>query len=501
MRAESVSWVNGQASRSYRLTWLLRAIAPGTASVASVHVDLDGGERLHLPGAHADVRAAPPGQPAPEPFNPFDRSFGRRPYREPRVFLRAEAAPAQPWVGERVVYSLWIYTQARIGQMDLREGPQFPGFWAETIPVERDRPGEQAPVDGQPFVRKLLLQRALYPLRPGRLEVSPAELVVLVQSPSADGFAPFLARARRETCRSNPAVVEARALPEPPPGFSGLVGRLALRGRLAPDELRLGEAATLELELAGSGQLAGAAAPAVAPRPGLAVLPPQADFGDAAAPGGPASPVRRWSWALVPERAGSWELPAVEVPYFDPEAGAYRVAAAGPFQLRVAGPAVAPAETAGAPSAAAGLAPPEVAGASRRRISPWLAAAGGLVLVAALLLARRRAAKGAGRRPGGAFASRLERAAAEGSPRQAAAAIEAAWRDHLAERWGVPRDCPASRWPKRLAASGAAAPAAAALAGLVDDLHYLRFAPQLSAVAALRGELVDRSLALARDLR
>ncbi|MES1211896.1 MAG: hypothetical protein ABUL63_06140, partial [Acidobacteriota bacterium] len=92
-------------------------------------------------------------------------------------------------------------------------------------------------------------------------------------------------------------------------------------------------------------------------------------------------------------------------------------------------------------------------------------------------------------------------AAAESRPRQAAARIEEAWRGFLAERWEIPAGTPAPQWGALLRDRGADPQAADDLVRLADDLHYLRYAPQLSAVESLSAEALSSSRRLLRRLR
>jgi hypothetical protein len=500
-RFEGLEVVNGAAGRSYALTWYLRALDEGPAAVRSIDLDF-GGETRSVPSLTAEVgpqrqrverrRRGAWGRVAPD----SDR---------PAVFVRAEIEPRRPWAGQQAVYSLWIYSQLQVDQLSLKEVPQFPGFWVETVPVSEDSDGESVEVDGEPFLRKLLLRRALFPLSPGRHELPPTEMYALVRVPERSPFAPLLSRSRQITVTSNPVAIEVRERPPAPPGFTGVVGDVGMTAELSPRELAVGEAATLEVELSGRGELSGVAAPEVEPPAGLSLLPPEAT-GGTELQGSTVAGTRRWRWALVPERPGVWKLPPIETVYFDPEAGEYRRAATEPLLLR-ARPAAEPAETAAGGgltlhpirSAALPVEPPRRWGRSLGWlvVAPW-----GLVLALSLvrrggLLGGRTAAAGGTRR----FRARLAEAREETRPRQAAAVIEAAWRDDLAERWGVPPESPAAAWCERLRAVAAPRQAVEGLAALIEDLHYLRHAPQLSAIAALRDELLDRSRDLQRALR
>jgi hypothetical protein len=119
------------------------------------------------------------------------------------------------------------------------------------------------------------------------------------------------------------------------------------------------------------------------------------------------------------------------------------------------------------------------------------------VLALVLLLARRRNGAGPAHQR---LEQGLAEAGQESRPRQAAARIEEAWRDLLAERWDIPPGTPSTRWADLLEARGADPAAARELVRLADDLHYLRYAPQLSTCDAMVGEVLDRCRKLVRSL-
>jgi hypothetical protein len=129
---------------------------------------------------------------------------------------------------------------------------------------------------------------------------------------------------------------------------------------------------------------------------------------------------------------------------------------------------------------------------------PWLfALPWALALV--VTLARRKSAPAAAL--GGDMEEALRAAGTETRPRQAAALIEEAWRDLLAGRWGIPAATSSSHWPAMLAERGVAPDALDELGRLLEDLRFLRYAPQLSATDNLRGELISRCRSLLRRLK
>ncbi len=530
-------WVNGERSRALRLTWELRPLGPGLARVRSLKV-LVRGTVLDLAGAEITVRETVP--PPTSPFGLDGRSSrhdprqllerllqqSRRLFRRsdtPRVFLRAEVTPERPYVGEQALYTVYLYTLDDVNAINPRNLPTFEGFWVRDVPLPQSSRVEMVDVDGEAFGRVPLLRKALFPRRPGAHAIEATEMDLMVAEKSGHYFLGAGREVREVAAHSQPVQLNVRPLPAVPPEllarFEGrpaaLVAQgLELRAELEPAAVRLGEASTLTLTLAGAGHLQGVAPPAVASPSGLELLPP-AQQSDENVAGDIVRGHSSWSFAVVPERTGTFQLAVPEVPYFDPAEGTYKVAQAPPLQLAVRGWAPAagerPGQLHGIRSSAVAQPRPEWSAAL-----PWAFALPWGIALGVVLMRRRGPAKTAappaalspaGPGPADAEARLLERLRAAGSearPRQAAAALEEAWRTFLADVWNVPRATPVGRWAGVLQASAAGRPGEAAareLALLADDLHYLRGAPELSATGPLRDEALERSHRLLRQLR
>jgi hypothetical protein len=98
------------------------------------------------------------------------------------------------------------------------------------------------------------------------------------------------------------------------------------------------------------------------------------------------------------------------------------------------------------------------------------------------------------------FEDRLDEIERMEHGRHVASALESAWRDFLRDRWEIEAGSPSSRWSRELGARGASTEAGGALEKLAEDIHYLRYAPQLSSTEALQGEMVERSRQILRSL-
>ncbi|HEX2165185.1 MAG TPA: BatD family protein, partial [Thermoanaerobaculia bacterium] len=494
---DNVQWVNGVTRRTLSLVWLLRAGEPGIATVHSLVVEVEG-ERYELPaldlrvvdGVDADGRT--PGQrralprwQLPDPLSDLLRRRWPAPQREPpEIHLVADVAPARVWEGEQVLYTLWLYTQTNIENVSADALPDFRGFWVEEVPPPEQRTTERVEWNGEVYWRTALLERVLFPLRPGRHVIEPAAVEALA-APDLD---PWTARGfdgspgPRELVGDR-LIVDVLPLPPPPPGmsgaFGGLVGSFDLETKLAPTSVAAGQAATLEVTLSGRGNLESIDQPPLPAIDGVERLPPAEEGGNRVTARG-VEAERVWRFPLIAERPGRWRLPPIEIAYFDPRAGEYRLAASAPLTLAVA-PA-APADAGGERHPIRNAALPADSGLSRwPRLLPWAFALPWLLALAVGLAGRGRAAAATEARQGESdplrrFEERLAAAAGEERPRHTARAIEEAWRELLAETAGVPREKPPAAWAARLPAAARADGGADELARLADDLHYLRFA-------------------------
>lgn len=508
--------VNGLPSASRSLTWQLMPRKLGRARVHSVGITIEG-QAIDMGEREVEVVREPPFERRQRAAqDPFDRLLSgenlldvrsgrsRRPSpryaaEPPQIFLHADVWPPEPYVGQQTLYTLSLYTQVDITAVNPEDFPDFKGFWARVIPQPDQKP-EMVHFRGERFGRVVLIQRALFPRRAGAVEIEPIAARMMARVTESGPLGSLLPRTREIVRQSNPVTVRVRELPPPPPGFQGAVGDVSLAADLAPRELEVGAAATLTLELSGHGHLQGIQAPTIPELPGIEVFPPQQQSAEDLR-GRSVVGSRVWSFVLVPQRPGEWELPPVEMPYFEPQRARYEVAASPALTLKVRGktdasPAAGPTFELH-PIRTAALPAVGVGNGLWKAAAPWLFGLPWLVAAVVLLVRHRgsfRRAVPAERR----LLARLDQAAGEERPRQAAAAIEEAWRELLAERWRIPHGAPSTQWGRLLTERGADAAGAEELVRLADDLHYLRYAPKLSSIAELREDLLRRSRKLAR---
>ena len=506
-QSTSLTIFNGVPTSSVTYSWHLRPVKVGTGRVYGARLRT-GGEARTLPDRSVEIVAEAPARSrrgrSNDPFfngNRLDDVMRRRqPRRQPRapeIFLEASVNPPRPWVGQQMLYTLHLFTQADVLSVNPSNLPEFKGFWAREIPQPEQLRPEMVERNGQRFGRVVLLQRALFPRRAGTFEIeaTEAQLEALVDRS-------FFSRGRQISRTSNALQVEVRELPPPPEGFDGVVGQVELEASLSPTTLEVGDAATLTVTLSGRGHLQGLLAPRLPELPGIQIFPPQQQSEEGLRRK-QVTGKRTWSFVLVPEKPGEWQLPPVSIPYFDPLAGEYKVAGSDPFELLVKGSTSLVQDggrTVDLHSIRTAALPAVYSVSSRLPATrPWLfALPWGLAL---LLLWRRQRSGTASGNHHRTLLHQLRLAAKEKRPRQVAAIVEDAWREFLATRWGIPQGTPSTRWGHHLDECGLPEPAAEELMKLADDLHYLRYAPKLSSTEDLQQDLVARSRKLVKALR
>jgi hypothetical protein len=531
-QSQSQRWVNGKTSSTLQLTWRLRPKEAGTARVRAIALTV-GGEALRLSDKEIQVQQeAPPrrqpvsggaggpggvGGAAARPFDPFEDLFGRpgggrrraQPAEEatrPKIFLRAELEPSSVYVGQQSTYTLWLYTQTDVGAFQPTKMPSFKGFWVREIPQPVELKPEWLEEKGERFGRVAMLRRALFPLQAGAFAIEPMEVDLVARVAEIGPFGtPF---GRSETLHLQTAAVQldVRALPPSPPGFTGAVGDLTVSARLDRTALSVGEAATLTIRSTGRGNLQSLRPPELSIPDGIRVFPPRQESAERLTDGTLVSS-QEWSYVLVPQRPGNFELPALALPYFDPVGKEFRRASTRPLALSVTGEPPAAASPVPPAPAEAAATPGSVPESPTRPSRPWLWAAGGGLFVAGLLAAgaaRRmsgaKRSRGAGRSLGATLRT-IEMAAAKATPRETAAELEEALRQHLETRFAIAPGMPTSQWHARLTAARVDPAAATELAELTRELHYLRYAPELAAAEELRADALARTRRLARALR
>jgi hypothetical protein len=494
-QSTQVSIVNGRMSRSASFTYVLKPRSVGRAEVGSVTAGGETAPAIPIEVVKGSVKPRPAQRP-PDPFgtdplgDPFEDFFGRRRGRavEPKLLVEASPSRSRLRVGEPLVLTFYLYTQTAVSDLQFKEAPRFTGFWVEDLERPRTPPsGEAATVGGESYRRFPVLQKLLFPTKAGALTIPAASFRIGL---ARQGFFDAGGAVERAT---KPVVVTVEPLPDTP-GFSGAVGRFDVSATLDRDTVPFGEAATLRFRVEGTGNLKWIDQGPKVEVQGAKVYPPQAKSDLRTTPSGIAGS-RTWEFVVVPETTGAVQVPGLAFSYYDSAEGRIRTARTEPLTLHVDGGTVAAGRSAVASQVLGGndteglplrsdldFPSSEFFGLGGRGLGLLL---GAFLLAHAGLWSAGRL-RGAVRRERGRIASPrsirsalrdLDRAGADSvTKEQAAVLVEKA----LHEAFGEIRD-------------GDDTERARVVRAVLDEVHFVRYAPQLGQYGDKIRDLVGRA--------
>jgi oxygen tolerance protein BatD len=294
------------------------------------------------PGPKA--RAQP--MPAPPLPSPFAEDGSLDPFHDMHpqsgdLVLRASVDRERPFVGQQVTYSLYLLTRINADRIEKLQLPGLDGFWSEDIETPQQLLAEARIIDGVPYRVYLLRKRALFPLRPGKVQIEPAEVEVIT------GFGMLFSRSSTRRA-SQPVTVDVQPLPEArkPAGFdAGNVGSWTLTASVDPVAVAVGQPVTFKLVAQGRGNVRNLALPKLGQIPGLRSYDATSNDKESIEQG-QVTGTRTVEQLLVPERTGAIEIPSLAMDVFDPAQKSYRAVRTDPIRLDVhAGPANASSST------------------------------------------------------------------------------------------------------------------------------------------------------------
>jgi oxygen tolerance protein BatD len=285
--------------------------------------------------------AEPPGGRSPKPDmfgtspfgededNPFD-AFRRRQQAtgERELFLRGELDKKEVYQGEQATLSLWIYARVDLSRVDAVTMPKLDGFWTEDVDTPKELTSETRTVDGVPYRAYLLRRLALFPVKSGPREIGSVE---------ADITTGFLFAGRREHRASQPLTLKVKPLPPgAPAGFQpSAVGTWSLTTELTSSKTELGAPVTLRVTVDGRGNVKDLVLPRPALPAALKLYEPTTNDKTSTVRGR-IQGRRTQEFLVLPQQTGNFEIPAMELAYFDPDTGRYEKSRTSPLTLAVA---------------------------------------------------------------------------------------------------------------------------------------------------------------------
>ncbi len=344
--SQNFQLINGRMSASTTIKYTFFAQAAGSFEIGPVEVEIDGQVqrtkpiRLEIVSSSGSAPPVSGQQQAPAQTDPTVQAD------ESALFLRAEVDRRTAYQNEPVLVTYKIYTLRNINGYNVSKLPNFSGFWVENFDQPQRPRTYQQTINGQRYLIAEIRRSAIFPQSPGTQLLEPMALECEVQMPrsrnrSRDPFEsffedPFFARTARVAISSKPVEIEALPLPASgrPADFTGAVGNYTLKATVDRTTVKTNEAVTLKITASGQGNIKTLPLPRLELPPDFEVYDPKISE-NVERSGNQISGSKTWEYVMVPRFAGTHEIKAVQLSFFEARAKQYRTAATTPIVLTI----------------------------------------------------------------------------------------------------------------------------------------------------------------------
>jgi BatD DUF11 like domain len=374
----STSIINGKLSQSVSFEWRYRPSREGQARIDETAVVVNGQTYRTAP---ISITVVPQSQrPVTarrnartrliDPFNPPTTTPDDAPpastIGKDDIFIRAIPSASSVFLSEQIhiEYQLFFREGMQLRQSRLADSWDAEGFWREELDVER-RPIPQTVVEkGLRFNTIVLKRVAVFPTRTGELQIDPLKIEAEAFVPSRssnpfDQFFSFSPRYEPVEVASPPITILVEPLPAgAPESFNGAVGTFHIEASVDRQNVEVGEPIQVEVRISGTGNIATLDPPVFTPPGVFEQYDPQIAT-SINRNGNRINGTKVLTYVLIPRSNGTFQIPQVEMTYFNTARNQYEKMQPEPVTVRVTGNASA---TVAATTSAIGLPVDDIAG-------------------------------------------------------------------------------------------------------------------------------------------
>ncbi len=295
----SSSWINGKSTKVVQ--WILNVMAKQVGSLAIPPIKFG-----------KDVSQALTILVADKTSKKVDADT------DEDLFINVEVSPQNPYIQSQVFYTMRLYTRVNISQARLNE-PELSDAVIERLGEDSNYTTQVNGVNYSVTERKY----AFFPQKSGKLTIKPLVLTAEILVNNAQGFNPFFNSQMSKTKRVESKEITLDVKPAPPE-FKGThwlsAEQLVLKQEWSGDiaKLKVGEPITRTLSITAKGTTVGQlpelntteTSEQLKAYPDQPVLQEQKKVDGLIA-------FREEKIALIPSKSGTYQLPAIEIPWFN----------------------------------------------------------------------------------------------------------------------------------------------------------------------------------------
>lgn len=346
--------VNGRTSQSSSITYtyVLVCNSPGNHTIGSASVTVDG---KVVKSKQTQINVLSVGSGGSSSSSSYGNtgsgssssrgqqqssSSSTRTIGDKDLFMTTTASRTNVCEQEAILLTYKIYTLVDLTQMDGKL-PSLDGFQIQEIPLPRTKEFELEQYNGRNYRSVVWSQYLLFPQKSGDLTIPSItyEGLVVTRNQYLDPFEAFFngQSGYTETKKKiiAPALtIHVSPLANKPAEFSGAVGKFTVSSSISAKEVDANDAVTLKISVTGTGNMKLISTPTVN-------FPADFETYDAKVndkfqlTNSGLSGTKEFEYLAVPRHAGTYEIPATQFIYFDPDTRSYKTLATEAYTLNV----------------------------------------------------------------------------------------------------------------------------------------------------------------------
>ena len=257
------------------------------------------------------------------------------------LFIKVSANKKRVHEQEPILLTYKVYTL--VGLTSLRgDMPDLKSFYTQEVSLPSQKSFSVETFNGRPYKTTTWSQYVMFPQMTGKLQIPSItfEGIVVQQNRNIDPFEAFFNGGSgyvevKKKIVAPSVEIQVDPLPERPVGFSGGVGQFSVSAQLNKTETKANDPVSLRLTVSGAGNLKLVKQPQVnLPKHFDKYEPKVTDKTKLTSNGIEGSMI--YDILIVPRHQGHYEIPPVELIYFDTSANAYKTVKSEPMVLDVA---------------------------------------------------------------------------------------------------------------------------------------------------------------------
>ena len=327
----SIEFINGKMKDTKTLTWTLSPRKTGNLTIPEIQGLIDGKRFVSKPIKISVV-------------NNLKKGSGNS------VFILAEVDKESAYLGEQITltYKLYVDVNTKISGIDQFQMPDFNGFWVEEIftPQRLQYQNKNVLFQGRKYQVANLGQRALFPIAADQHIIPPVSIKTQIEKKNRNTkrdpffdpfFNSFFTETQTKIIKSKKRNITIKPFPEPKPtDFSGAVGDFKINVAIDQKEVEVNDGIIFTIILEGTGNLGLFTLPKVEFHQDLEAFPPNDDYKKDVFRN-QITGSQKLEYVLIPRKPGHFEIPMIEMSFFNLKLDSWSSIKTKPFKIKVTG--------------------------------------------------------------------------------------------------------------------------------------------------------------------